>query len=271
MSDIGNRVMTQTRFTRGHAQRVLGLLLLFMGFNCAAMGQTVSVYAAASLQNSLSKIIKVYQKQNPNTKIIMNFAGSGTLAKQIKAGAAADIFISADQAWMAYLIQHQQVDAKQVQNWLGNRLVLIAPRSSAQKIVLRPKPSLAAQSQGFICVGQIQSVPAGRYAWQSFQYYQWTSDLTGRLVETDDVRATLNFVARQECALGVVYATDAKNQSAVKVLAQFPAASHGNIVYPMALTLTGQNKTSASNFYQFLQSSTAKKVLLADGFIWLQR
>lgn len=271
MADISNQTMFQRVFSRLNTQRCIMLFALLISFNYAAVGQTVSVYAAASLQNSLSKIIKIYQKQNPNIKININYAGTGTLAKQIKAGAVTDIFISADQAWMNYLIEHKAIDAKHVQHWLGNKLVLIAPHSSSQKIVLQPNPSLAAQSQGFICIAQRHSVPAGRYAWQSFQYYQWTSDLTGRLVETDDVRATLNFVARQECALGVVYATDAKNTSTVKVLAQFPATSHAKIVYPMVLTRSGQNKTSARKFYHFLQSSTAKKVLLADGFIWLMR
>lgn len=234
----------------------------------------IQVFAAASLTNSLNAVIAVYEKNNPNQKVSAVYAGTGTLAKQIQAGAPADIFIAADQDWMTDLVKKQWIQGDQPQVLLSNQLVLIAPKNRAavarKKIQLSKVPTLMQQSTGYLCVGQMQSVPAGKYALQVLRYYAWHKDLSGRVVETDDVRAALAFVERGECQLGMVYRTDALQSQKVQVVAVFPAYSHQPIVYPAALTRRGQNNTQAKHFMQFLQSSRAQKIFVSHGFQWVR-
>ncbi len=244
------------------------LLLSLCMFVTTIQAAEIKVYAAASLTNSLNALIQTYQQRYPQDKVIAIYGSSGTLAKQLVAGAPADIFISADQDWMRYLIQNQSIQANQQQVLLSNQLVLIAPKTSQQKIKIQTKPTLAQQSNGYICLGQMQSVPAGKYAKQSLSYFNWQNDLQGRLVETDNVRSALAFVERGECSIGIVYKTDALISKSVKTIGVFPTYSHLPIQYSTALTLQGQQQSSAQQFMQYLKSHKAKQIFQSFGFQW---
>jgi molybdate transport system substrate-binding protein len=117
--------------------------------------------------------------------------------------------------------------------------------------------------QGKLCTGDTKSVPVGKYAKQSLSSLGWWEKVEPRLVETEDVRAALNFVARGECQLGIVYATDAAMSKDVVVAGVFPENSHPPIIYPLGLL---QKNKDAVKFYQFLQSNQAKTVFKKYGF-----
>ena len=222
----------------------------------------VTVYAAASLTNAINELDVIYEQKN-KVQIQTSYAGSSTLAKQIEAGAPADIFISADVQWMDYLQKKQLVSANDRVNLLGNRLVVIAPKARPIKLKIDKSFDFTRVVQGKWCTGDTKSVPVGKYAKQALTSIGWWDKVSTRLVETEDVRAALNFVARGECQLGVVYATDAAISKNVVIVGTFPKNIHQPIIYPIGLV---KKNTESMKFYKFLQSSQATKVFKKYGF-----
>lgn len=222
----------------------------------------VTVYAAASLTNAINELDVIYEQKN-KVQIQTSYAGSSTLAKQIEAGAPADIFISADVQWMDYLQKKQLVSANDHVNLLGNRLVVIAPKARPIKLKIDKSFDFTRVVQGKWCTGDTKSVPVGKYAKQALTSIGWWDKVSTRLVETEDVRAALNFVARGECQLGIVYATDAAISKNVVIIGTFPENTHQPIIYPIGLV---KKNTESMKFYKFLQSSQAKKVFKKYGF-----
>ena len=227
----------------------------------AAHADTVKIYAAASLTNAISDIEKIYEKQHPKTDVVAVFGASSALAKQVEAGASSDLFFSADLDWMNYLVKKQIVQANKAKPLLFNQLVVISPKNL--NIPFKPQSSFnfAKAFQGRLCTGQMESVPAGKYAKQSLTKLNWLDQLKGRIVGTDDVRSALAFVERGECDVGIVYKTDALISQKVKMIGTFPADSHHPIIYPIALTKQGEKNADAIQFEQFIQKSTQAKVI----------
>ena len=227
----------------------------------AAHAGTVKIYAAASLNNAVTEISRIYQAQHPQTKIISVFGASSTLAKQIEAGASSDLYFSADQDWMNYLVKKQIIQANKAKPLLFNQLVVISPKNLNIPFKTQSSFNFAKAFQGRLCTGQMESVPAGKYAKQSLIKLNWLDQLKGRIVGTDDVRSALAFVERGECDVGIVYKTDALISQKVKIIGTFPADSHHPIIYPIAVTKQGEKNADAIQFEQFIQKSTQAKVI----------
>ena len=230
--------------------------------------ETVKVYAAASLTNAISDIAVVYKKQHPQTDIVPVFGASSALAKQIEAGAKSDLFFSADVDWMNYLIKKQMITENKSKALLSNQLVLISPKKLNIAFKAQPNFNFAQSFKGHVCTGQMESVPAGKYAKQSLIKLNWLDSLKGRIVGTDDVRSALAFVERGECDVGIVYKTDALISKKVKVIGTFPENSHHPILYPLALTQQGEKNGDAVQFEKFVKSSPQAKIIFQKyGFI----
>ena len=223
--------------------------------------ETVKVYAAASLTNVISDIAVVYKKQHPQTDIVPVFGASSALAKQIEAGAKSDLFFSADVDWMNYLIKKQMITENKSKALLSNQLVLISPKKLNIAFKAQPNFNFAQSFKGYVCTGQMESVPAGKYAKQSLIKLNWLDSLKGRIVGTDDVRSALAFVERGECDVGIVYKTDALISKKVKVIGRFPENSHHPILYPLALTQQGEKNGDAVQFEKFVKSSPQAKII----------
>ena len=223
--------------------------------------ETVKVYAAASLTNAISDIAVIYEKQHPQTDIVPVFGASSALAKQIEAGAKSDLFFSADVDWMNYLIKKQIIDENKSKALLSNQLVLISPKKLNIAFKAQPNFNFAQSFKGHLCTGQMESVPAGKYAKQSLIKLNWLGSLKGRIVGTDDVRSALAFVERGECDVGIVYKTDALISKKVKVIGTFPENSHHPILYPLALTQQGEKNRDAVQFEKFVKSSPQAKII----------
>ena len=223
--------------------------------------ETVKVYAAASLTNVISDIAVVYKKQHPQTDIVPVFGASSALAKQIEAGAKSDLFFSADVDWMNYLIKKQMITENKSKALLSNQLVLISPKKLNIAFKAQPNFNFAQSFKGHVCTGQMESVPAGKYAKQSLIKLNWLDSLKGRIVGTDDVRSALAFVERGECDIGIVYKTDALISKKVKVIGTFPENSHHPILYPLALTQQGEKNGDAVQFEKFVKSSPQAKII----------
>jgi molybdate transport system substrate-binding protein len=243
-------------------------ILLIIATNFARAENKITVFAAASLTNALTEISAQYEKNN-SVKIAHSFAASSALAKQIENGAPADIFISADNKWMNYLQDKKLIDIATRKDLLGNTLVLIAPKGREFKVQFAKTFDFAKAFEGRLCTGDIEAVPVGIYAKESLIKLNWWDAIKTRIVGAQDVRGALAFVERGECAVGVVYETDAKISSKVDVVGVFPEETHSPIVYPIALVNNSKNK--ANDYLMYLQSNEALAIFKKYGFSILNK
>ena len=241
----------------------LWLCLLALVPTVAAPATPARVYAAASLTVALTEIAALWQRADHPAPLLV-FAGSATLARQLRAGAPADIFVSADAAWMDELARDGRVDAATRVDLLGNALVLVAAGAAPFRVELRPGFPLAQAFNGRLCTGEPGVVPLGTYAREALQWLGAWKALEPRLVRTEDARAALALVERGHCAAGIVYATDAAGSRRVHTVATFPDTAHREIVYPMAL-LRGATSEGRS-FFAFLREPPAAAVFRRHGF-----
>jgi molybdate transport system substrate-binding protein len=223
------------------------------------------VFAAASLTDVLQEVGDAYTADT-KAPVRFSFAASSALARQIESGAPADAFISADQEWMDYLQTHKLIATDTRINLLANSLVLVAPANSTLQLKIAPGFALAAAlgKKGRLATGDPASVPAGRYAQAALTSLSVWSSVEQRLVPADNVRTALNFVARGEVPLGIVYFTDAKSDPKVRIVDTFPATSHAPITYPAAITTTGSPDAAA--FLRYVRGAKAQTIFDRAGF-----
>jgi molybdate transport system substrate-binding protein len=243
---------------------ILGFLAVPL-ITSAAYAADITVFAAASLKNALDDAAKVYQAKTGD-KVVISYAASPALAKQIEAGAPADIFFSADLDWMDYLANKNLINTASRQTLLGNSLVLVAPKDSTVSLPIEKSfPLLEALGpDGKLAMASVDSVPAGKYGKAALTYLGVWDSVSPRVVQAENVRAALVFVARGEAPLGIVYGTDAKSEPAVKLVGVFPEQSHPKIQYPVALLASA--KPEAGKFLDFLVSPEARPAFEAQGF-----
>jgi len=240
------------------------LVCISLALSAAARADTLTVFAAASLKNAMDDVAVAW-KAKGGSAVTTSYAASSTLAKQIEQGAPADIFISADTQWMAYLATRSLVtDPKEL---LGNRLVLIAgAQDEATTLEIHPGIDLAkALGGGRLAVGDPSHVPAGIYAKEALQSLGAWDAVQSRLAPAADVRAALALVSRGEAPLGIVYETDARADPNVRIVAFFPEDSHAPIRYPAAQVKASHNP-DAGKFLDFLKSPMATAIFTRYGF-----
>lgn len=251
--------------------RFLATVLLVLSarpLHAAETAPPLTVFAAASLKESLDEAARAYQKQT-GAPVRASYAASSALARQIEQGAPADVFFSADLEWMDYLQQRRKIDPASRRNLLGNQLALVAPKNGRVQVDLKRPASLsAALGSGRLAVAQTRSVPAGKYARASLQSLGAWDGVAPKLAESESVRAALMLVARGETPLGIVYLSDAKAEPAVRVVAVFPDDSHPPIVYPVA-PLRDSRHPQAAAFVRWLSSPTARAIFRRHGFTTL--
>ena len=225
----------------------------------------VTVFAAASLKEAMDEQAKQFAA-NTGNKVTVSYGSSNALAKQIEAGAPADIFISADLDWMDYLAGRNLLAPNTRFNLLRNVLVLIAPSSSQATLKIAPNFGLAAAlGPEKLAMANPDSVPAGKYGKSALEKLGvWTS-VEKQVVRTENVRAALLLVARGEAPFGIVYATDARSDQGVKIVDTFPPDSYPPIVYPAAL-LASSESTAARPLLEYLRSVPARAVWEQHGF-----
>ncbi len=241
-------------------------LVLFIVFGGrAAAADEVTVFAAASTSNAVMEIARLYNDLNHAT-VKTSFASSSTLAKQIKNGAPADVYVSANVKWMDYLEDGKALATGSRLNLLANRLVLIAPADGQGPVTLDKHMDMTALlKNGYLAMGDSSHVPAGMYAKKALESLGQWERVKSRVSNSKDVRAALLLVERGETPFGIVYATDAKISQKVKVVGVFPASSHPSIIYPVALTKDGDTP-AARRFMDFLSGREASEIFTKYGF-----
>ena len=222
------------------------------------------VFAAASLTNVLEELSTEWERTT-GVPVKLSFAASSVLARQIESGGNADVFVSADREWMDYLEARRLIATDSRRNVAGNSLVLIAPADSQTTLQPGPGSALAeALNNGRLAVADTETVPAGRYARAALTSLGIWDSVSNRLARAENVRTALNYVARGESPLGIVYSTDAQIDPKVRIVATFPDSSHPAISYPAAATLMAGRQSAA--YLAFLVSPTAAPIWKKYGF-----
>ena len=247
-------------------KKLLATLTLLAAFAPGAKAQdTLLVFAAASLKESLDAVNAAWVQQG-GAKTATSYAASSALARQIEGGAPAQVFISADLEWMDYLEKHALLQPGTRRNLVGNKLALIAPAQSKAQATLAPGVQLATLlgPSGRLAVGDPQHVPVGKYARAALDKLGAWDPVSRRLAATENVRAALALVSRNEAPLGIVYETDARAEPKVRIVAVFGEGLHPPVIYPAA-AIRGA-KAGAGAYLAFLSTPQAKALFRQYGF-----
>lgn len=245
------------------ARKLLTLLCAWLAAGTACAGD-ITVSAAASLTNAFQDIGREFEAANPGNKVLFNFGASGQLVQQIVRGAPVDAFAAADQESMDRAEKQGAVERSTRFNFTRNILVLVVPADST--VAIANLGDLNATAIGRIAIGNPDSVPAGKYTKLALDKAGLWDALKGRMVNTQNVRQALDYVARGEADAGFVYATDALVMPArVKVAARIELPAE--ILYPVAAIRGGGNQKGGIQFVAFLKTETAQRILARYGFL----
>lgn len=262
VAGAGNRV----RVVLAAGGLLLGpLLALTPPVSAQPAPASVTVFAAASLANVLEEV-GTRHRERTGVTVKFSFASSSALARQIEQGAAADLFAAADEEWMDWLAKRKLIVAETRRSLLGNRLVIVAPVGSKQKVDLVPGfDFLKLIGAGRWVTGDPAHVPVGRYAQEALTWLGVWRAAEPRLARAENVRAALAFVERGEAPVGIVYETDARVSPRVEVIGVFPEKAHDPISYPFAV-VAGRDRPEARALLDFFSSPEARAVFKAAGF-----
>ena len=244
-----------------YALRLALIALLALPFAAAAQQLTVS--AAASLTDAFKEIGVKFEARRPGATVRFNFAASGVLIQQIAQGAPVDVFASADPETMARGAEQKLIDAGTRRDFAANSVVLIVPAQGA--VPIAALADLRSPKVQRIAIGKLATVPVGRYTKQVLDSASLWSELEPRLVQADNVRQVLDYVARGEVEAGFVYRTDAA-LAADKVRVVLTAEGHAPVRYPVAVVSDSRHKALANDFAAFLLTPAAQAVLSRHGF-----
>ncbi|MCP4715120.1 MAG: molybdate ABC transporter substrate-binding protein [Deltaproteobacteria bacterium] len=248
--------------------RIGYIFLITMTIACARPlhAAELLVSAAMSLKNAFEEIAPLYEGQEPSVTIRYNFGSSGTLEKQIEAGAPADIFASASQRFMNILAETKSIWPVTRRDFARNSMVLIVPRNNPAAI--NSFKDLGTERCRSITIGNPRSVPAGKYGAEVLKHMGIHKQVQTKLIFGEHVRQVLDYVARGELDAGIVYATDARIRSnKIEVIATAPPTSHSPVRYPIAVVNSSRQRELANKFVEFIcGSNKARAVLLKHGF-----
>ncbi len=245
-------------------------LLALLQIGQSAMAQTAPsppllVFAASSLQTVLAMAGEQWTRETGRS-VIFSFGASSALARQIEQGAPADIFASADAAWMDWSETRGLVQRDTRRVIAGGRLVLIARHDDPISLTIGPGFALkAALGSSRLATANPQSVPLGRYAEAALTSLGIWQEIAPRIAAAENARQALVLVARGEARLGIVYASDAQQDKQVRVVATFAADLHPPIVYPFAVTVRSRHPDAAA-FLDYLGTPAAQRLFAAEGF-----
>ena len=244
-------------------RRLSAVVLLALAASVSTWAGEISVFAAASLSDALQVLAAEHQQATGDT-VRLNLAASSLLARQIKEGAPADIFFSADEARMDDLASAGLIDGISRRSLLGNRLVIVVPRDST--LTLKSAHDLTAAGVKHLALAEMQTVPAGIYAKAYLTKANVWAALADRVIPAENVRAALAAVESGNADAGIVYQTDALFSRKVKVAYEVPIADGPRISYPVALVKGGKNPAGAALFLARLTSAEGRAVFAKFGF-----
>lgn len=252
---------------RASILHALGLTLLLSKAVFISAAADITVFAAASLTDVLKEIGNTYQTPSKN-KVLFNFAASSTLARQIQAGAPADIFFSADESNMDALARDHLIDEKTRRSRLSNALVIIVAAEDGAAV--EGPGDLTTPKVKRLALAEPQTVPAGMYAREYLRKQKLWEAVEAKVIPTANVRAALSTVASGNADAAIVYRTDAAMSDKVKVVWEMPAQDSPEIRYPLAVLRGSKQPEVAGKFLEHLCSDQAAKIFEKYGFVVLR-
>jgi molybdate transport system substrate-binding protein len=244
------------------ALAALCVFMFCLGGCRAQQRTTLTLSVAASIKDSIEEVESAYKRSHKNIDFSNNFGSSGTLASQIEQGAPVDLFLSAAAKPMDILQQKGMIADGTRRNLLRNTLVLVAPPGSQ----LHDFQGLADKSIRLIALGDPASVPAGQYGKQTLSSLRLWDQVNTKLVLGKDVRQVLTYIETGNADAGLVYATDARSSSKVRVIATAQESAHDPIVYPAAVVKGSRSEPAARAFINYLASPAAQAIFQKHGF-----
>jgi molybdate transport system substrate-binding protein len=245
----------------------VGSALIFLAVLAAAgpvLGGELVVFAAASLTDALKELGSTYE-DSTQIHVTYNFAASNLLARQIAAGAPADLFASADEAKMDWLEEKGMVVEGTRIALLSNTLVIVVGADS--RLAIHSEADLARPEVRSIAIAEPQTVPAGIYAKQHLQKLGLWNKVIDRVVPTENVRAALAAVEAGNVDAGIVYRTDAGISKKVRIAYEVPRATGPKISYPFAVLTSASDEAAARHFLDYLASPAGRAVFTRYGFL----
>ena len=240
---------------------LLGVMLIWPA--PALADQELIVSAAASLTNAMKEAAGQFEATHPGTKILCNFASSGSLLQQMVHGAPVDVFAAAGQKTMNQAQEKGLIVPASRTNFVSNSLVLIKPLDSP--LALGGLKDLAKPEVKRVAVGNPATVPAGRYTKEALVKAGLWDQLSPKFIMAESVRQVLDYVGRGEVDTGFVYSTDAAiARGKVKVMQT--VEGHAPILYPLAITAATGKKVLAQSFLDFILSPAAQEIFKRYGF-----
>jgi molybdate transport system substrate-binding protein len=247
---------------------IVGAASLIAARGVSHADEPMMVFAAATLKNALDAVMQAARAEL-HVAVTLVYGPSPTLVKQLDGGAAADLFFSADADWMNDAIARRLVDPTSRVDLLSSRLVLIAPAGRAEPVTIATGFPLAEMlGSGRLAMCDPMMMPAGRYGRAALQKLGVWDGVKGHVANANDVLAALAYVSRGEAALGIVFDTDARLDSGVRVVGTFPADSHPPIIYPVAKVARSTNP-DAERVLRFLRSAPARSIFESFGYVVL--
>lgn len=230
-----------------------------------AAADEITVFAAASLTDAMAEIEDRFETATGHG-LVVSLAGSSTLARQIRQGAPADIFVSANPGWMDMLEEDGLIEKDTRFDLLNNSIVLIAHAPDAQPVRIGPDMDLAGLlGDGRLAMALVDAVPAGIYGKAALENLNLWDDVKAQVAQAGNVRAALAFVAIGEAPYGIVYATDAMAEETVTVVGTFPTDTHPPIVYPVG-GIEGRTGPAVVAFLDYLRGPQAREAFESEGF-----
>lgn len=246
----------------------------------AAVEKTLelTLSAASSLTDVLERLAAMYQEQHPDVRIILNAGASGSLRRQIEEGAPVDLFFSASLSHMEALIRQRLVEEEQCANLLGNRIVMIVPKTVSVPDTTVPTmvpdtdneealSYLQAHACAHIALGDPDSVPAGEYATQALTDMELLASITPKLVYGKNVREVLSWVEMGNADAAFVFQTDALQSEKVSIVASLSEKRTGPILYPLAVLRGSRHQEAAADLLAWLGGAEAWTVFEQAGFV----
>lgn len=233
--------------------------------NESTEGRTqITVFTAMGMKNVVQEICEVYE-DSFDVSITLNFASSGTLARQIANGAYCDIMLLANKKWALYLDRLGLIRSGSYKHIVRNDLVLVVPKNKDKiKTNVYTLENFIWEFSGNLAMGDPDYVPAGGYAKQAIKKLQWEKVLNNRIIYTKDVRSALKLVEINEAQAGVVYATDALLSKRVDIAGYFPDTTHQPIVFVGAIHHNGHSQSNS--LYAFIRGERALKIWKKFGY-----
>jgi len=244
------------------------LVTLFLAISNAevtkASDENLLVFAAASTTEAVKALTETFEART-GINVTASFAASSTLARQIEEGAPANIFISANQRWLAFLAKKGLLQQNSPQNIVTNSLAVVAPKDGHPVSSFNLEDLPAFLGGEYLAIGNPDHVPLGIYTKTALVSQGLWEKIQDKYVQLPNARAVRALVERGEVPAAIVYVTDARKSDRLKVIAAIPASAQPEIIYGMAI-VKSYDSDAARKFFDFVRSPEAQEIFIQFGF-----